>query len=123
MPEITPFLLAGRAVTGEETWTISHPYDGRPVAEVAGATGAQGEEAVAAADAVRAEAAALPAHIRSAALDHVSQSLAARAEEVARLVTAENGKPLKWARLEVNRGISTFRWAAEEARRFGGEVQ
>ncbi len=123
MPEITPFWLAGRATTGDETFTITHPYDGRVVTEVAVPTEAQVEDAIAAADAVQAEAAALPAHVRAAALDHVSRSLADRAEEVAKLITAENGKPLKWARLEVSRGISTFRWGAEEARRFGGELQ
>jgi acyl-CoA reductase-like NAD-dependent aldehyde dehydrogenase len=123
MSEITPFWLAGRATTGEETLTLTHPYDGHEVAVVAVPTEAQVEEAVAAADAVRLEAQALPAHQRAAALDHVSKRLTERAEEIARLITAENGKPIKWARLEVNRGISTFRWAAEEARRFGGELQ
>jgi glyceraldehyde-3-phosphate dehydrogenase (NADP+) len=53
----------------------------------------------------------------------VSRRLAERADEVARLITAENGKPIKWARGEVGRAISTFRWAAEEARRFSGELQ
>jgi acyl-CoA reductase-like NAD-dependent aldehyde dehydrogenase len=123
MPEITPFWLAGRAATGEETYTVTHPYDGRVVAEVAVTTEAQVDEAIAAADDVKAEARALPAHVRAAALDHVSRSLSDRAEEVAKLITAENGKPLKWSRLEVSRGISTFRWAAEEARRFSGELQ
>ena len=47
--------------------------------------------------------AALPAAVRAAALDHVSRRLAERADEVARLITAENGKPLKWARAEVAR--------------------
>jgi acyl-CoA reductase-like NAD-dependent aldehyde dehydrogenase len=62
--------------------------------------------------------------VRAAALDHVSRRLAERAEEIARLITAENGKPLKWSRGEVGRAVSVFRWAAEEARRFnGGEAQ
>src|SRR6185437_10415855 len=64
-----------------------------------------------------------PAHRRAAALDHVSAQLRERAEEFAALITAENGKPLKWARAEVGRAASTFRWAAEEARRFSGELQ
>jgi acyl-CoA reductase-like NAD-dependent aldehyde dehydrogenase len=81
------------------------------------------EQAVAAAHSVRAELAAISAGQRAAALQHVSQRLAERADEVARLITAENGKPLMWARGEVARGVSTFRWAAEEARRFGGELQ
>src|SRR6266700_1908290 len=42
---------------------------------------------------------------------------------MAALITAENGKPIKWARAEVGRAVSVFRWAAEETRRFGGELQ
>ncbi|WP_425434431.1 aldehyde dehydrogenase family protein [Lentzea fradiae] len=81
------------------------------------------ETAVAKAAAVAAELAALPAHRRAAALDHVSRRLAERAEEFAQAITGDSGKPLKWSRAEVTRAVSTFRWAAEEARRFSGELQ
>lgn len=87
-------------------------------------TDAQVEEAVAAAHAVTAEFSATPAHVRAAALDHVSKRLTERTEEIAQLISAENGKPIKWARGEVGRAVSVFRFAAEEARRFnGGEAQ
>jgi aldehyde dehydrogenase (NAD+) len=46
-----------------------------------------------------------------------------RLDEVAALITAENGKPITWSRAEAARAASTFRWAAEEARRFNGEFQ
>ena len=47
-----------------------------------------------------------------------------RSEEIAQLISAENGKPIKWARGEVGRAVSVFRFAAEEARRFNsGEAQ
>ncbi|NYV75664.1 aldehyde dehydrogenase family protein, partial [Streptomyces sp. UH6] len=50
--------------------------------------------------------------------------LTERTEEIARLISAENGKPVKWARGEVGRAISVFRLAAEEARRWNaGEAQ
>ncbi|GLY21932.1 aldehyde dehydrogenase [Micromonospora sp. NBRC 101691] len=117
------FFVAGRPVHGEGELTVHHPYDGRPVGRTTHATPAQVEAAVAAAAAATTEAAALTAHMRAAALDHVSRRLAERAEEIARLITAENGKPVKWARVEVTRAVSTFRWAAEEARRFSGELQ
>lgn len=81
------------------------------------------EAAVAAADRVRGEFAAAPAHVRAGALDHVSRRLAERSEEITRLITAESGKPVKWARLEVTRAVSTFRWGAEEARRWSGSLQ
>lgn len=118
------FWLAGRPATGEETFDVTSPWDGRLVGKVAVPTEAQVEEAVAAAYAVRDEFAATPAHVRAAALDHVSRRLVERTEEIARLISAENGKPMKWARGEVGRAVSVFRFAAEESRRFnGGEAQ
>ena len=117
------FYVAGRPAHGEDELTVTHPYDGQPVGRTTLATADQVEAAVAGAARVAAEAAALPAHARAAALDHVSRRLAERADEVAALITAENGKPVKWAKAEVGRAVSTFRWAAEEARRFSGDLQ
>ncbi|MEU9341747.1 aldehyde dehydrogenase family protein [Streptomyces sp. NPDC048278] len=118
------FWLAGRQATGEDTFDVTNPWDARLVGKVSVPTDAQVEEAVAAAYAVRDEFAATPAHIRAAALDHVSRRLVERTEEIAQLISAENGKPIKWARGEVGRAVSVFRFAAEEARRFnGGEAQ
>ncbi|MFJ6217403.1 aldehyde dehydrogenase family protein [Streptomyces sp. NPDC092296] len=118
------FWLAGRRESGLEAFEVHHPWDGSLVGLAGVPTEEQVEEAVAAAVAVRAEFAATPAHVRAAALDHVARRLVERTEELARLVTAENGKPIKWARGEVGRAASVFRWAAEEARRFnGGDAQ
>ncbi|WP_228976756.1 aldehyde dehydrogenase family protein [Streptomyces sp. DH12] len=118
------FWLAGREATGETTFDVTSPWDGHLVGRVSVPTEAQVEEAVAAAHTVLEEFAATPAHVRAAALDHVSKRLAERTEEIARLISAENGKPIKWARGEVGRAVSVFRFAAEEARRFnGGEAQ
>jgi acyl-CoA reductase-like NAD-dependent aldehyde dehydrogenase len=118
------FWLAGREATGDDTFDVTSPWDGSLIGTVSVPTEAQVEEAVAAADAVRDEFAATPAHVRAAALDHVSRRLVERTEEIARLVSAENGKPIKWARGEVGRAVSVFRFASEEARRFnGGEAQ
>ncbi|MEV6105793.1 aldehyde dehydrogenase family protein [Streptomyces sp. NPDC051940] len=119
-----PFWLAGRQATGDDTLDVTSPWDGRPVGSVSVPTDAQVEEAVAAAHAVADEFAATPAHVRAAALDHVSKRLAERTEEIAQLISAENGKPVKWARGEVGRAVSVFRFAAEEARRFNaGDAQ
>ncbi|MFL6072857.1 MAG: aldehyde dehydrogenase family protein [Mycobacteriales bacterium] len=117
-----PFWLAGKQASGSESAEVTDKYTGETLARVSVPEPAQVEEAVAAADAVRQEAAGLPAHVRAEALAHVSARIAARADEYAALVTAENGKPLKWSRGEVTRAVSTFRWAAEEARRFSGEL-
>jgi len=120
---VEPIWIAGNPEHGADELIVTHPYDGREVGRTTHATAEQVERAVQAAADVAAGAAALPAAARAAALDHVSKRLAERAEEVARLITAENGKPLIWSRAEVGRAVSTFRWAAEETRRFSGELQ
>ncbi|MDL4777552.1 MULTISPECIES: aldehyde dehydrogenase family protein [Thermomonosporaceae] len=120
---VTPFWLAGRPATGDGELTVTHPYDGRVVGAASVPTPEQVEEALAAAHAMRKEAAALPLHVRAEALAHVSRRLEERSEEVARLITGENGKPLLWARGEVTRAISTFRFAAEETRRWSATTQ
>ncbi|MEH0829605.1 MULTISPECIES: aldehyde dehydrogenase family protein [unclassified Micromonospora] len=120
---ITPCWIAGQPQMGDNVLHVIHPYDGRHVGTVSIPTAQQVEEALAAADAVQYTAAALPAHTRADALAHVSARLAERADEISRVITAETGKPLKWSRGEVARAASTFRFAAEEARRWSGELQ
>jgi acyl-CoA reductase-like NAD-dependent aldehyde dehydrogenase len=119
----TPFWVAGKPASSPDTTVIRSPYDGSVAGEhdLPGADDV--ERAVQAAADVAAETAALPAHVRADALDHVSRSLADRADEIAGVITAESGKPLKWSRVEVSRAVSTFRWAAEEARRFSPKMQ
>jgi acyl-CoA reductase-like NAD-dependent aldehyde dehydrogenase len=122
-PTPRPCWIAGRAEQSDTTLAVHHPYDGDEIATVCVPDADQVERAVAAAVAVVPEFRTTPAHVRAAALDHVSRTLADRREEVAEMITAENGKPLRWATIEVNRAVSTFRFAAEEARRFSGELQ
>lgn len=64
----------------------------------------------------------LPAHRRATILRGVATRIAARREELARLVALEGGKPIRFARGEVDRATATFSLAADEALRLGGEV-
>jgi acyl-CoA reductase-like NAD-dependent aldehyde dehydrogenase len=102
---------------------VRHPYDGSEVASVSVPGSEQVERAIAAAAGVYPEFRNSPVHLRAAALLHVSRRLAELAEEIAETIVAENGKPIKWARVEVSRAVSTFRFAAEEARQFYGGLQ
>ncbi len=125
MTDPRPFYVAGRPTTGADgttTLDVRHPYDGSLVATVWVPDAAQVEEAVRAAHDVAPAAARLSVAARADALTHISRRIAERTEEVARLITAENGKPVKWARAEAVRAAATFRWAAEEVRREGGEL-
>jgi acyl-CoA reductase-like NAD-dependent aldehyde dehydrogenase len=119
----TPYWIAGSPRSSQDELVVRSPFDGEVVGRTTLATAADVEEAVSSAAAAAATCAALPAHVRAGALDHVSRRLAERSDEVAALITAESGKPLKWARAEVARAVSTFRWGAEEARRWSGSLQ
>jgi acyl-CoA reductase-like NAD-dependent aldehyde dehydrogenase len=118
-----PYWIAGMPRHGTEVLEIRSPYDGGLAGRTTTATAEDVEAAVSAADSVRAAFAGSPAHLRAGALDHVVRRLTERSEEIAALITAESGKPLTWARLEVARAASTFRWGAEEARRWSGSLQ
>ena len=63
-----------------------------------------------------------PQHERAAVLERAAGLLAERAEELARSIATEAGKPLVTARGEAARAVDTFTFAAVEARKLGGEV-
>jgi acyl-CoA reductase-like NAD-dependent aldehyde dehydrogenase len=64
----------------------------------------------------------LPAHRRAEILVRVAGYIGRRHEEVARTICAEAGKPLKTARVEASRAMSTYTFAAVEARKLAGDV-
>ncbi|GAA4914756.1 succinate semialdehyde dehydrogenase [Stackebrandtia albiflava] len=119
----TPFWIAGRPEHGDTEVVVRHPFDDQVAGTTTWAMPTQVEAAVSAAAGAADETAELPAHRRATALRHVADALRDSAETVAELITAESGKPIRWARVEVTRAIGTFTFAAEEARRFDGVTQ
>jgi len=117
-----PFWVAGTPVSGTESFAVKHPHDEQVAHEVSIPSAADVEVAVSAAAEVADELASLPAYVRSDALAHVSRRLGEEREELARTITAESGKPIRWARVEVQRTLLNFQRAAEEAKRFSGEI-
>jgi acyl-CoA reductase-like NAD-dependent aldehyde dehydrogenase len=122
MSETKGFLLAGEWKTSQETFEVRSPHDGELIARVASPTKADIESATAAAHRVFTDSRKLPLHVRAEALAHISKRLEERVDDVTKIIASEGGKPVKWAKVEAARAASTFRWAAEETRREGGEV-
>lgn len=120
--EVTRYLVAGEWKSSSKTFEVASPYDGAVIATVASPTDTDVETAAAAAAEVFDETRKLPLHARAAALTHISERIAERGDEIAEVIAREGGKPLKWAKVEAARAASTFRWAAEECRREGGEL-
>ena len=122
-PKPHPIYLAGRWVESPDVVTIANPArPDLPAGRTYNATAEQYEAAVTAAGAAFEATRKLPAYERGAALRKIAEGIAARREEIGRLITAESGKPIRDALTEVDRGVLTFRIAAEEAERIGGEV-
>src|SRR5688500_6672850 len=115
--ETRPLLVNGDWRTGEGTLEVHSPFDGRVVAEIGVPTDRDVEDAAATAAATFRESRHLPVHVRSEALDHISKRLSETIDENAELIAREGGKPLKWAKVEATRAVSTFRWASEVLRR------
>src|SRR5687768_7150266 len=122
MTDTKKFLVAGEWRGGSDTFEVKSPYDGEVVATVASPSETDVEDAVKAAAEVFDETRKLPIHARATALDHISKRLQERSDEVAEVIAREGGKPLKWAKVEAARAVSTFRWASEECRRWSGEM-
>jgi acyl-CoA reductase-like NAD-dependent aldehyde dehydrogenase len=113
-------LLAGEWIETGEWIEVRSPYSHEAVARVPRAGGAEARRAVDAAEAALAEP--LPAHKRAEILVRVAGYLGRRHEEVAQTIVAEAGKPLKAARTEVTRAMTTYTMAAVEARKLAGDV-
>jgi acyl-CoA reductase-like NAD-dependent aldehyde dehydrogenase len=113
-------LLDGEWVETGEWHEVRSPYSGEVVGRIARAGAAETRRAVDAA--ARAMAEPLAAHARAAILDRTANLVAEHQEEIARTICDEAGKPIKTARVEADRAVSTFRAAAAEARTLSGDV-
>jgi acyl-CoA reductase-like NAD-dependent aldehyde dehydrogenase len=103
------------------TWLeVRSPYSGEVVGRVAKGGRAEAQRAVDAAS--RALESPLPAHKRAEILVKVAGLIGRRHEEVARTICEEAGKPIKTARVEASRAMSTYTFAAVEARKLSGEM-
>jgi acyl-CoA reductase-like NAD-dependent aldehyde dehydrogenase len=113
-------LIGGEWVETEAWIDVRSPYDGELVGRVPKAGAEETRRALDAAE--RAMREPLPAHERAAILDRVAAELEERHDEVARTICEEAGKPMKAARVEAMRAVSTFTMAAVEARKLAGDL-
>jgi acyl-CoA reductase-like NAD-dependent aldehyde dehydrogenase len=115
-----PLLIAGEWVETGEWQEVRSPYSGEVVGRVAKAGADETRRAVDAAAAAMEEP--LPAHKRAEILVRVAGALGRRHDEVARLISDEAGKPMKAARVEASRAMSTYTFSAVEARKLAGAM-
>ncbi|GAB2564944.1 aldehyde dehydrogenase family protein [Leucobacter ruminantium] len=100
---------------------VRSPYDGSAVGEVAVATAADVDAAIATAERGAAAWRRTPAHERVAILNRAADLADARAEEIAATISAENGKPLTEALGEARRSGAIIRLSAFEGSQLYGD--
>jgi acyl-CoA reductase-like NAD-dependent aldehyde dehydrogenase len=117
----TGFLMCGKEWTDGEALEVRSPWDQGLVGRVTVATRADARQAVHHAVVSIRRTRALPRWKRREILEDVAAALIEQKERFAQLMVAEAGKPVRLARTEVDRAVLTFKTAAEEAARLGGE--
>ena len=115
------FINNGWVETGEKLKVLS-PWSGETVGEASLAAEPEWEAAIAAAQKAAIALKALSSLERQEMLAKLASGVKARQEELAQTIVAEGGKPVRYARGEMARGVLTLSLAAEEAARVGGEV-
>jgi acyl-CoA reductase-like NAD-dependent aldehyde dehydrogenase len=117
-----PYYVANRAVQANSDLAVTDKFHGAVATHVALANADVLSEAITAAAGAAAPMRKMPAWRRRDVLMHVVKRCEERAEELAQALVVEAGKPIKFARGEVERLISTLAIAAEESTRMYGEV-
>ena len=127
---VSPDLLRQQALIGGE-WVdaqdgavleVTNPATGAVIGTVPDIPAAQTRAAIAAADAAFQDWRKRPHAERAALLDRWHDLMLAHADDLARILTMEQGKPLSEAKGEIAYGASFITWFAEEARRIDGSV-
>ena len=113
-------LIGGEWIETGDWLEVRSPYSGDVVGRVAKGGAPETTRAIDAAEQALRDP--LPAHKRAEILVKVAGLLGRRHDDVARLISDEAGKPMKAARVEAKRAMSTYTFAAVEARKLAGEM-
>ena len=113
--------IGGEWVKTAATYSLRNPYNGETITEVCMAGEAEIDRAIEAAKEAFVITRSQSSLAASSLLKRVAEGVKQRKEELVEIIIAEAGKPRAFAEVEVERSISTFSIAAEEANRIGGE--
>ncbi len=121
-PELQPLILANNLVETSQSLFVYSPYSGEEVSRVCKADKREIDEAIEKALWAFGKLREIPVYKRAEILHSIANSIQEKKEDFARLIALEAGKPITFARIEVDRCSELFDWAAEEIKRWGGDV-
>ena len=109
--------INGNWIEAVERLEVRNKFSGAAISSVAIAGQQEIEIALSSAQRAAAIMAGLPTHRRTKILFDIADGIIAQRESLANLIAQEAGKPIRAARMEVDRAANTFQIAGEEARR------
>ncbi|MDD2809346.1 NAD-dependent succinate-semialdehyde dehydrogenase [Rhodoferax sp.] len=118
----TDAFINGQWVAGSSRFAVTDPATGAHLADVANMTAADAEKAIASAETAWPAWRSKTAKERSIILRKWFDLIMANQDDLGRIMTAEEGKPLPEAKGEIAYGASFVEWFAEEAKRVNGET-
>jgi acyl-CoA reductase-like NAD-dependent aldehyde dehydrogenase len=116
------FLIENEFVSSDRTKEIINPYTKKAIGEVYIANDEHFNRSANYLTSIADEYRKMPVYKKQELLYRVSQKINERKAELAKLITDETGKPIKFSLIEVERAVLTFRLGAEESSRIEGEA-
>lgn len=117
-----PLYLNGEFVASEPAWDVVNPASGEAFARISTIDRARLTQTIADAHAAFAGWRQLTAKARGEFLRRIAAEVERRCDEIARLLSTENGKPLVQSQGEVAMTVDHLQWFAEEGRRAYGRI-
>ena len=118
----TSAFINGHWIDSDKQFVVTNPYNGRQLAAVADAGEIETRDAIEAAQQAFKKWSAFTSGKRARILKNWHHHIIENLEDLAVILTEEQGKPLREARGEIKYGASFVEWFAEEARRIYGDV-
>ncbi len=122
LPVYADFIDGRMTEGGAEAFDLVTPHDGKVIGRISESGTAGVDRAVKAAGAAFAANRKQPTHKRIAWLKAAAAALTAAGEEIAAIICADVGKPIRMASFEVRRGAEFFEATAAALTQFGGET-
>jgi acyl-CoA reductase-like NAD-dependent aldehyde dehydrogenase len=120
--EAEKFIIGNNFAGSNDVIDIVNPYTQKTVKKVFRTTGEQVNESLNYLTSAFHKYKKTPAYLRADFLEKITNKIKEKKEELAKLITLETGKPIKFSRIEIDRAVLTFKIGSEEARRIDGEV-
>lgn len=120
--QIEKFFIKNDFVTSNNIAEINNPYTNEIVKKVYRSDNDQINNALDYLTGIAKKYKNFPTYSKAALLDKISDKIYQKREELAKLITLETSKPIKFSRIEVERAVLTFKLGSEEAKRIEGEV-